>query len=94
MSKLFTSFLVILAAMLLSLPSYAQVTESHGIITDPGEGEHKFYTRTGNAYYYNEGYPTPIPQAGRVEIVEATDGTVYIKDIISTFAQGHHRPQR
>lgn len=86
MSKQFTSFLVILAAMLLSLPSYAQVTESHGIITDPGEGEHTFYTRAGEEYYISAGMLVSRPQVGRVEMVEATDGTIYIRDIISSFA--------
>lgn len=66
---------------------HAATTDSHGIITAPDAGEHKYYTREGGAYYVSGGYVYPGEQSGTVEIVETTDGTVYIKDIISRYAQ-------
>lgn len=58
-------------------------------MTDPGEGTHKYYTRAGQEYYLNNGALTSQEQVGRVEMVEATDGTtVYIKNIISCAATG------
>ena len=65
----------------------AEVVDANGIITSPAEGEHKFYNRAGTAYYYNNSVYT-ADQSGIVEIVECADGTIYIKDIVTRFAQG------
>lgn len=61
----------------------AATVDANGIITEPEEGEHKYYTREGLAYfasgmsvYYGE-------QSGYVETVQLEDGTVYVKDIVS-----------
>ena len=64
--------------------------DGNGIITSPAEGEHKFYTREGFAYYY-DGYGLQFATqdgAGYAELVECADGTVYFKDIISYYLTG------
>ncbi|MBQ8657479.1 MAG: hypothetical protein IJ527_10600 [Prevotella sp.] len=66
----------------------AATTNAYGIITAPDEGESKFYTRAGTAYYASSNQVYSAAQSGTVEIVEAADGTVYIKDIISRYSQG------
>lgn len=58
--------------------------DEHGIIITPDKGEHKFYTRAGTAYYAQSSSVYSQQQSGRVELVETPDGTVYVKDIIST----------
>lgn len=65
---------------------FAATTDAHGIITAPDEGESKLYTREGMTFSYNSatGQVSLLNQSGSVEIVELEDGTVYIKDIIST----------
>ncbi len=73
------------ALMLLSLPAQAaEVTDDYGVITSPADGVHKVYKRSGKAYTYSS--DNAQNQSGRVEIVECEDGTVYIKDIVSLFA--------
>ena len=67
---------------------YAATTNVYGIITAPDEGEHKYYTREGWAYYASNGFIYYTEQSGTVEIVETADGTVYIKDIVSRYPQG------
>lgn len=66
----------------------AEVVDAAGIITSPAEGEHKFYTRSGTAYYVSNNSVYSADQSGHVEIVECADGTIYIKDIVTRFAQG------
>ena len=66
----------------------AATTDAHGIITSPDEGEHKYYTRAGSAYYASGQSVYLTAQSGIVEIVELEDGTVYIKDIVSRYSQG------
>ena len=69
-------------------PRRATTTDEHGIITDPGEGETKFYTRAGMAFY-NGGYSVYTEeQSGVVTILEAEGGKVYIKDPVSHYSQG------
>lgn len=63
-------------------PRRAETVDDHGIITAPAEGELKYYTRTGTAYYYNSGWKVTT-QSGHAEVVECADGTVYIKNPIS-----------
>ena len=60
----------------------AEVIDPHGIITSPAEGEVKYYTRTGTAFYYNSGWKT-TSQVGHAVVIECTDGTVYLKDPIA-----------
>ncbi len=64
----------------------AEVVDAAGIITSPAEGEHKFYTRSGTAYYVGNNKVYSADQSGHVEIVECADGTIYIKDIVTRFA--------
>ena len=77
-----------------NLPSVAKrVTPSRSKakrapITEPEEGVQAYYTRSGEAYNYSDGYIYQTSQAGHVEIIETEDGTVYIKDIISHFEAG------
>ena len=65
----------------------APTKDDHGIITDPGEGETKYYTRTGTAFYYGSGSVYNEDQSGIVTILEAEGGKVYIKDPVSHYAQ-------
>ncbi len=69
-------------------PRRAVTTDDHGIITDPGEGEAKYYTRTGTAFYVAGGSAYSEDQSGTVTIVEAEGGKVYIKDPVSHYSQG------
>ena len=66
----------------------AEVVDQHGIITSPAEGESKFYTRTGKEYYSSNGNLSVDDQEGMTEIVECTDGTIYIKDFVSSVNAG------
>ncbi len=66
-----------------------ETADEHGIITAPDEGETKYYNRAGTGIYYSSNYGVQTEdQSGVVEIVEAADGVVFIKDIVSTFEQG------
>lgn len=66
----------------------AEAIDENGIITAPAEGEELTYKRAGTGYYNSGGSVYIGTQSGNVTIVEATDGTVYIKDIISYYASG------
>ena len=72
-----------------NVPYYAAAptTNSYGIITSPDAGEHKFYQRGGTSYYPNNNQIYATAQNGHVEIVEAADGVVYIKDPVSLYTQ-------
>lgn len=72
-------------------PSYrfkAETKDNHGIITEPGEGTVKVYTNAGGDYYVSSGSAYQGTQSGTTQIVECTDGTVYFKDIVSTYTTG------
>ena len=69
-------------------PRRAVTADEHGIITDPGEGETKFYTRAGTAFYAASGSAYTEDQSGTVTILEAEGGKVYIKDPVSHYSQG------
>ena len=69
-------------------PRRAVTADEHGIITDPGEGETKFYTRAGTAFYVASGSAYTEDQSGTVTILEAEGGKVYIKDPVSHYSQG------
>lgn len=69
-------------------PKKAETKDEHGIITEPGEGVVKVYTVTGSGYKYSGQATTQIAQSGTTQIVESEDGTVYIKDIVSTYKTG------
>ena len=66
----------------------AEVVDAHGMITSPAEGESKFYTRSGFGYYVQNQQLYYAEQEGNTEIVETTDGVVYIKNFISNVASG------
>lgn len=67
----------------------AEAVDEHGIITAPAEGELKYYTRTGSAYYYNSGWKGTT-QGGHAEVIECADGTVYIKNPVSRLTYGSY----
>ena len=66
----------------------AEAIDENGIITAPAEGEELTYKRAGTGYYYSSGSVGMAAQSGNVTIVEAADGTVFIKDIISYYTSG------
>ena len=66
----------------------AATKDEHGLITVPDEGVTKYYKRAGMGYYVSSGSVYSAEQSGHVKIVEAEDGTVYIKDPVSHYAQG------
>lgn len=69
-------------------PRKAETVDAHGVITDPAEGETKYYTRSGTAFYVSSSTVYSADQSGTVTIVETSDGVVYIKDPVTRFAQG------
>ena len=66
----------------------AEVVDAHGIITSPAEGESKFYARAGKEYYVYNQQLYVGDQEGMTEMVECTDGTIYIKDFVSSVNSG------
>ena len=66
----------------------ATSVDEYGIIREPEEGEHKTYKRVGFCYYSYQGDVYYAAQSGTVETVETEDGTIYVKDIISSFIPG------
>ena len=66
----------------------AEVVDANGIITSPAEGESKLYDRSGFGYYVSNGNLYYAQQSGKTEIVETTDGVVYIKNFISNVTTG------
>ncbi len=60
-----------------------EVVDEHGIIQSPAEGVEKTYLRTGYCYISQSQQVTQMEQSGTITIVECSDGTVYIKDIIA-----------
>lgn len=62
--------------------------DDHGIIVAPPQGETRYYKRSGKAYYYDANWNFyNSNQSGHVTIVETPSGTVYVKDVISHYAQ-------
>lgn len=66
----------------------AEVVDANGIITSPAEGESKMYDRAGMGYYVQSQQLYVGEQSGKTEIVETTDGVVYIKNFISNVNTG------
>ena len=70
-----------------------EVTDEHGIIITPAEGQTTLYERTGQGMFgedYGDGMlPAYEDQDGTIEMVECSDGTVYFKDIISEYRRGY-----
>ena len=65
----------------------APTKDDHGIITAPGEGVTKYYTRAGTGFYVSNNSVYNEDQSGIVTILEAEGGKVYIKDPVSHYAQ-------
>ena len=65
----------------------APTKDDHGIITNPGEGETKYYTRTGTGFYVSNNSVYDEEQSGIVTILEAEDSKVYIKNPVSHYSQ-------
>ena len=63
--------------------STGEVVDEHGIIQQPAEGVEKTYVRTGQCYISQNQQVKQMEQSGTITIVECSDGTVYIKDIIA-----------
>ena len=59
--------------------------DEHGIITAPGEGTVKVYKVTGSGYNYGDFVSL---DGTTTKIVESTDGSVYIQDVITTYSRG------
>ncbi|MBQ9230056.1 MAG: choice-of-anchor J domain-containing protein [Prevotella sp.] len=77
---------VIPQAPLTILKATGEEVDANGIITKPGEGVRKVYSRAGGAFKYtNSTGVIPVDQEGEVDVVECEDGTVYIKNIVSNF---------
>ena len=77
----------------LTAPAYhrfnrAEAKDEHGIITEPAEGTVKVYNLAGSGYKYSNGSTSMVSQSGTTKIVECEDGTVYINNIVSTYATG------
>lgn len=70
------------------LKAATETVDAHGIITAPADGVAKVYARSGKAYKYSSGTVSLIDQTGETQIVETEDGTVYIKDIVASYATG------
>ena len=63
--------------------STGEVVDQDGIIRMPAEGVEKTYVRTGSCYISQSQQVKQTEQSGTITIVECSDGTVYIKDIIA-----------
>ncbi len=61
---------------------------THGIITTAPVGERQYYARAGATYYTRDEQIYIGEQSGTVETIDCGDGTIYIKDIISSYAPG------
>ncbi|MBQ9356933.1 MAG: choice-of-anchor J domain-containing protein [Prevotella sp.] len=72
------------------LRQLTETVDEHGIIVAPAEGETKYYTRGGSAYQYNSSSRSSnlTVQDGHIEMVECADGTVYVKDLMYSYANG------
>ena len=70
-----------------------EVTDEHGIIITPAEGQTTLYERTGQGMFgedYGDGmFLAYEDQDGTIEMVECSDGTIYFKDIISEYRRGY-----
>lgn len=68
----------------------AETVDVHGIITAPADGVTKVYTNAGQGVgTADDGTLVQVDQAGTSTfIVEAADGSVYIKDVVSIFNIG------
>ena len=60
-----------------------EVVDQDGIIQQPAQGVEKTYVRTGPCYISQSQQVKQTEQSGTITIVECSDGTVYIKDIIA-----------
>lgn len=69
---------------------YAPTVNQYGIITDPGEGTTKYYKRSGGGYFlYNQQlYTYDQSSLDLLETVEASDGTVYFKNLVGKYTSG------
>ena len=64
----------------------AKATE---IITE-AQGETKYFTRSGGAFYVSSGYLYEDVQEGVMEVVFAEDGSVYFMDLVNYFSAGSY----
>ena len=67
-----------------------EVVNDNGVIVKPAEGVRKVYRRSGQALAYDPDGESWLltEQEGQVNIVFCDDGTVYIKNLISTYISG------
>jgi hypothetical protein len=69
---------------------YAPTINEYGIITEPGEGTTKFYKRSGGGYFLQSQQLYTYDQSSLdlLETVEASDGTVYFKNLVGKYTSG------
>lgn len=67
-----------------------EVVGNGGVILEPAAGEEKTYERSGTALLYNYSTEQSVPseQGGGLTLVECPDGTVYMKQPLSSYGMG------
>ncbi len=85
MRRKFTSLVLLVATLLLSLPTMAQ--DEHGIITTAPEGVRKVYSRSGKMLVNDEGMNT-YDQQGTTQLVWCDDNTVYFRNLLASYPTG------
>lgn len=69
--------------------SGVEQVDDHGIIIAPATGVRKVYSRSGKCYDVDDDNVLYIgDQKGQLHIVECEDGTVYVRNIVSTYPTG------
>ena len=87
MKKKLTTCFLAAAMALTAATTAAQVVDEHGIITAPADGKRQVYTRSGMTFS-NTDNQFSAEQSGSVHIVTCDDGTVYIRNILSSYPTG------
>ncbi len=62
-----------------------EVPSEWGGIYQPAKGDASLYERSGTSYYVEYGDRLTGSQAGGLEMVECSDGTIYVNNIISAY---------
>jgi hypothetical protein len=66
----------------LDMRKTGETIDEYGIITNPAQGEKKYYNRSGYGFYVSNQQLYIDAQEGVTTMVETADGEVYIKDFI------------
>ncbi len=72
------------------LRSDGEVRDADGVIIKPADGVRKVYNRSGRALFFDPDSDSWLEteQSGTSDVVICDDGTVYMRDIISTYRNG------